>query len=107
VQQGRLAEALVRYDQAIALQSDYGQAWCNRGNLLQMHHQIEAAVESCDRAIALNPEYVDAYWNKANALLLGGFVRGWPQSQLAQKWSISAHFACFRGHLASGDFANH
>jgi predicted TPR repeat methyltransferase len=79
VQQGRLAEALACYDQAIALQPDYGQAWCNRGNLLQMRHQIDAAVESYDRAIALNTEYADAYWNKANALLLGGdFVRGWP-----------------------------
>jgi hypothetical protein len=29
------------------------------------------------------------------------------QSQLAQKWSISAHFACFRRYLAFGDFVNH
>ena len=69
-QQGCLAEALLSYDQAIALKPDYAQAFNNRGNVLQIMGRLEEAVSSYRQAIASKPDYAFAFNNLGGALRL-------------------------------------
>jgi len=69
-QQGRLAEALLSYDQAIALKPDYAHAFNNRGNVLQIMGRLEEAVASYRQAIAFKPDYAFAFNNLGGALRL-------------------------------------
>jgi tetratricopeptide (TPR) repeat protein len=66
--EGRLAEALAAFDNAIALKSDYAQAHNGRGIVLAHVNRIAEAVGSFDRAIALNPDYAEAHNNRALVL---------------------------------------
>ena len=69
---------MASYDKAIALKSDYADAYYNRGIVLQEHKQFDAALASYDKALALKPDYADAGFNKSLALLLtGDFAQGW------------------------------
>jgi predicted O-linked N-acetylglucosamine transferase (SPINDLY family) len=57
----RFDEALASFDQAIALKSDYFDAYCARGHVLQELRRHEAAVASYDQAIALDPDALSAH----------------------------------------------
>jgi predicted O-linked N-acetylglucosamine transferase (SPINDLY family) len=65
----RLDEALVSYAKAIALKSDYAEAFNNRGNALHELKRFDEALASYDNAIALKRDLVEAYCNRGNALL--------------------------------------
>jgi protein O-GlcNAc transferase len=65
---GRLAVAIARYRQAIALRPDYPEAHNNLGNSLREAHEPEAAWRSCARAIELRPGYAQAHTGLGNAL---------------------------------------
>ena len=55
-------------DKAIALKSDYAEAYNNRGNALNELKRFDEGLQSCDKAIALKSDYADAYNNRGNAL---------------------------------------
>src|SRR6266508_2182105 len=65
---GRRDEALVNFDQAVSLQSEFTDAHENRGNLLSEFGRLAEAIESYDRALALRPDSVNAWRNRGIAL---------------------------------------
>ena len=60
--------ALAAAEQAIALRSDYADAYINRGNALQALKRFDAALKSYERAIAVKPDSAIAHNNRGNAL---------------------------------------
>jgi tetratricopeptide (TPR) repeat protein len=65
---GRFDEAVISYDQAIALKPGLAEAYNNRGNALQNLKRLDEAVASYDRAAMLKPDYIEAYYNRGTAL---------------------------------------
>jgi len=53
--QGRYAEAIEAYDEAIALEPTDGHLWYDLGNVLRKQGSYSAAFDAYDRAIALDP----------------------------------------------------
>lgn len=62
---GQLDAALAAYDQAVTLEPQFANAFCNRGVTLELLHHFTEALESYDRAVALNPGDVLAHYNRA------------------------------------------
>jgi hypothetical protein len=74
----RFEEALASYDNAIAINSNYPQAYLNRGLTLKSLNRLNEALISYNNAIVINPDYAEAYWNKSLVnLLMGNYVDGW------------------------------
>jgi protein O-GlcNAc transferase len=72
---GRMAEAIVSYRLAIALQPDHGMAYNNLARALIDEGALEAGLDSAQRAAALIPDFAAAHANHAGALLgLGRFA---------------------------------
>jgi tetratricopeptide (TPR) repeat protein len=59
-EQGRLDEAIARYERALALQPEYAPAYNNLGTALMARGQLEQAVTAFREAARLQPESVDA-----------------------------------------------
>jgi predicted O-linked N-acetylglucosamine transferase (SPINDLY family) len=70
----RFEDALASYDKAIALRSDYAEAYVNRGHVLRELWRNEAAVDSYDRAIQLKPIYAEAFESRGICLLAIGRI---------------------------------
>ena len=64
----RLDEAIVAYDQAIALKPDIAEALVNRGLVLEEQERFEEALEGYDRAIALKSDFAVTYYNRGDML---------------------------------------
>ncbi|MFZ2031193.1 MAG: tetratricopeptide repeat protein [Vitreimonas sp.] len=64
----RFDEALMAYNQGLALKPDVAEAFNNRGNVLQALQRFEEALASYDRAIALRADNPQAHNNRGNAL---------------------------------------
>ena len=64
----RYEEALVAYDQAIHLDSNFAPAYHNKGNALNELKRYEEALAAYERAIRLDPNDAIAYSNKGMAL---------------------------------------
>ena len=58
---GRFDEAVISYDQAIALKPGLAAAYNNRGNALQNLKRFDEAIASYDQAIALRPDFASAH----------------------------------------------
>jgi len=69
---GRLEEALERYDEALRLKPDHEQARNNAGVALSLLGRHEQALERFREAIQLRPGYADAHYNMANTLVALG-----------------------------------
>ncbi len=65
---GRLPEAVLAFDRALALSDNYAEAYYNRANALRDLNRVDDAIASYDRAIALDPEFADAHNNRSNLL---------------------------------------
>ncbi len=63
--QGQLEVALSAYDQAVAKDPTFANAYCNRGVTLGQLHRYAEALESFDHAVGLNPGDGLAYYNRA------------------------------------------
>ena len=66
--EGRFAEALAAFDNALALKPDYAQAHNGRGIMLAHLNRNAEAVGDFDRAIALKSDYAEAHNNRALVL---------------------------------------
>jgi hypothetical protein len=79
-QQGDYARALLSYDQVIAIQPDFADAYSNRGASFAALNRPTDALVNFDRAIAIDPEHVAAHLGRAIVWLSqGDFARGWPE----------------------------
>ena len=65
--QGRPADALKLYDQAIAAAPDLARAHLNRGNALMALKDLEAAIKAFETASRLDPALAGAHYNLGNA----------------------------------------
>ena len=75
-QKGAYKEAIEDYGQAIALDSEFTQAYNNRGNVKSALGRYEEAIEDYDKAIALDPKYTNACNNRGNAKSALGDKKG-------------------------------
>jgi tetratricopeptide (TPR) repeat protein/2-polyprenyl-3-methyl-5-hydroxy-6-metoxy-1,4-benzoquinol methylase len=63
---GRIDEAMARYDAAVEADSQCARAHLNRGNILLMRGQIDEARSAYQRAIECDPHYAAAHFNLGN-----------------------------------------
>ena len=63
----KLEEAIVAYDEAIRLKSDFVEAYNNRGNAKDVLRRHDAAIADYNDAIKLKPDYATAYYNRGLA----------------------------------------
>src|SRR5215471_17876705 len=61
--QGKLAEAIEQYEQALQLKPDEAEAYTNLGGVLARQGKLTEAVQNCERALQLKPDYPEAYYN--------------------------------------------
>jgi tetratricopeptide (TPR) repeat protein/2-polyprenyl-3-methyl-5-hydroxy-6-metoxy-1,4-benzoquinol methylase len=65
-EQGRLPEAMARYDAAAQAHPQYARAHLNRGNIFLAGAQLDEARSAYQLAIACDPKYAAAYFNLGN-----------------------------------------
>jgi tetratricopeptide (TPR) repeat protein/SAM-dependent methyltransferase len=65
-EQGRISEAMARYDAAVQTDPNCARAHLNRGNVLLASGKIEEARRAYELAIACNPQYAGAHFNLGN-----------------------------------------
>jgi tetratricopeptide (TPR) repeat protein len=68
VDQGKYAEAIPYYDQALALEPRNAVALCGKGVALNALGNYSEALTVLDQAIAISPGYAKAWYEKGNAL---------------------------------------
>ncbi|MGO9802003.1 MAG: tetratricopeptide repeat protein [Steroidobacteraceae bacterium] len=64
--QGRIDEAMARYDAAVQVDPQCASAHLNRGNILLASAQFDAARSAYEQAIACDPQYAAAHFNLGN-----------------------------------------
>jgi len=57
-------QAIADYDQAIALDPDFAEAYSNRGSAYADKGDLDHAIADYDQAIALKPDFAKAYYNR-------------------------------------------
>lgn len=65
-QQGKLAEALLHYREAIRISPTFADAYSNMGNTLKEMGDVQGALQCYSRAIQINPAFADAHSNLAS-----------------------------------------
>jgi serine/threonine protein kinase/tetratricopeptide (TPR) repeat protein len=71
---GRLDEAAVAFDRAVALDDGYARAHYNRGLVLIAQGRLEEAITACRRAVELMPQWALARYDLGNALSQKGLL---------------------------------
>lgn len=70
LQEKRYDQALGLYDQAIAVKSNFAEAYAGRCEALNRLERPEDALVSCNDALAYKPNYPEALWSQGNVQLL-------------------------------------
>ena len=70
--QGRMDQAIVHYERALALKPDHAEAHTNLGNALAMQGRMDQAIAHYERALALKPDYAEAHYNLGNTFRAQG-----------------------------------
>jgi tetratricopeptide (TPR) repeat protein len=70
--QGRVAEAMARYDAAVQADAQCARAHMNRGNILLAGTEFDGARNAYQLAIACDPNYAGAYFNLGNLNVRAG-----------------------------------
>lgn len=82
--EGRLEEAAVEYQRALAIDPDYFKAHLNMGSILIRMGRIEEAIVQCQAAVKIDPNIPLAHSNLGVALVQAGRVKeGIEQYQMA------------------------
>ncbi len=63
---GKINEAILHYNKAIAIKPDYAVAYNNRGNVYAQLKKHSNALEDLNEAIRLRPDLADAYNNRGS-----------------------------------------
>ncbi len=63
-EQGNKSAALISYNQAISHNSNYADAYYQRGNLHFDQGENQGALDDYSKALSLNPSYINAYFNR-------------------------------------------
>lgn len=91
--EGRFAEAAASYQQAIALDPGYAEAYCNWGNLCRVLNRFDDAERHLRKAADLKPGLANIHYNLATLLL----ARGKPVEAIARLAQVvardPAHYA--------------
>jgi predicted RNA-binding protein YlqC (UPF0109 family) len=74
--QGRIAEAIEHYLQALRIKPDYEKAHNNLGDALDKQGRTAEAIEHYLQALRIKPDYEDAHYNLGNALNKQGRTAG-------------------------------
>ena len=69
-EQRQYALAMMDFNQAIRLRSDYALAYYNRGNIAAMYGNYPMAIQDYNQSIQLNPRDIKSYNNRGNMYLL-------------------------------------
>ena len=72
LRQGRYAEAIEAYEQAIELDPRYAKAWNNKGISLTYLDRNDAAIQAYEKAVEINPRYAEAWNNNGDTLYAQG-----------------------------------
>jgi len=95
--QGRLDEALVCYDRALALRSDFPAALNSRGFLLQDLNRLDEARACFERAVTLDPGFSMARLNLGMLQLkIGEWEAGWENYEARWTGSAEATLGTFK-----------
>lgn len=73
---GQTGRALEHFDQALAIDEHYAQAWFNRGNAHRLLGHLEEAQASFERACDIDPYFADALNNLGIVLRQQGQLQG-------------------------------
>ena len=57
------------YSEALALKTDFADAYNNMGNALKDQGMLDEAIEEYNKALSLNPDYAEAYYNMGVAFI--------------------------------------
>jgi predicted O-linked N-acetylglucosamine transferase (SPINDLY family) len=71
-QQGRVEEAMQRYEAALRTSPKLARAHLNRGNVLQEKGDLEGALDAYAKALVHDPNYAAAHYNMGNACVRAG-----------------------------------
>ena len=105
VRQGRLAEALAGYDEAIARDPRLAEAFFNSALVLLDLDSVGRAREQLDRALAVRPMYPEALYFRGQALELQGDLDG-ARASYQQARNLAPSYdepAAALGRLADGN----
>ncbi len=89
IQEGKYAQAIEAYTQAIELQPNYAEAYNNRGLAYAMQAHHERAIAEYTQAIAHYPDYAEAYNNLGNTY----YALGDLNSAIESYTQAIAHYA--------------
>jgi Flp pilus assembly protein TadD len=76
----RFDDARAAFSQAIAINPNFAEAYCNMATICQLVGEFREALVWCERALAIDAEHVNTHYNRALSwLALGDFPRGWAE----------------------------
>ena len=67
-QLGKLDEAVIAFQKALAIRPDNAGAYSNMGNALKNQGKLKEALEAYKKALSIRPDYAEAYLNMGNVL---------------------------------------
>jgi len=70
---GNNTAAIIAFDQAIALEPTYFEAWDGKADALNRDGQFSDALTASDRALGINPDYVQGWINRGQILYNIGY----------------------------------
>ncbi len=80
LQKGQVVEAIVQFQQALAIKPDDAEAYNNLGDALVQKGRIDEAIVQLQQALAIKPDFAEAHYNLGNAL----FRKGQTNEAIAQ-----------------------